>query len=467
MTGQDPLGRYPERDGIWYCVAKDEREIATVVYKKMFKPGAFRMIRDLKTNAWRVFHPRNLEDAARAKDARPAPPLVPHRFVKEIAWGSKKEDVVRLIKLTNGWQIHFFAGGAKPPRGVAIDGAWFDEEVPDKGWYTEVAARLVDKSGHFFWSATPQDGTDQLYALHERAEEEWTKSEKEAHIAEFHFLLRDNLFMTPQQIDDFIEKLPEEERRVRVEGEFLIRGALMFPEYRETKHTVAPFNIPGDWTRYVAIDPGWQICAALFLAVPPADHALDGQCFLYDELYLPNCDTETFGQAMRHRCQGQNIQTFLIDGHEARKHNSEGRTTEDLYEDALRHHGVESVATGHGFEYGSDDPEADCHAIRNWIRGDRPKLQVFPKSSMPNFHWEVTHWKRKKRNGVYLDEPESRNRVHLMACLRYLVQHDPQWVRAKAMPARTNLILEYLRKKRERNDGDKGRPLVVLGPAGS
>jgi hypothetical protein len=38
-TKQNPHGKYPVRDGVWFCVRKDERHVGEVMYRKLFRPA--------------------------------------------------------------------------------------------------------------------------------------------------------------------------------------------------------------------------------------------------------------------------------------------------------------------------------------------------------------------------------------------------------------------------------------------
>ena len=57
VTGQDQFDRYPKRDGVCYVVGFDGRHLADPMWKKLARAGAFRIIRDLGTKAWRTFKP--------------------------------------------------------------------------------------------------------------------------------------------------------------------------------------------------------------------------------------------------------------------------------------------------------------------------------------------------------------------------------------------------------------------------
>ena len=120
MTGQDPHGKYPKKNGTAFLVGKDLKHVGKVLYDKLFVPGAFKVIRDKATGRWRAFRPWIPDDAAREEEARRAPSLIPQRLIAEIAWENKKENVPSIVRLSNGWNLHFFSSLGKPPQGSPI-----------------------------------------------------------------------------------------------------------------------------------------------------------------------------------------------------------------------------------------------------------------------------------------------------------------------------------------------------------
>jgi hypothetical protein len=468
VTGQDPFHQTPKENGICYVVGKDGREVGQVLWRKLGRAGAFKIIRDLETKEWRTFRPNDPADMARKDEIKPAPPLIPPRFIREISWENKKENLPKIVYLTTGWEIHFFTSQGLPPQGADIDMAAFDEEIIQSSWYAEISARLVDRNGLFIWSATPQAATIQLFDLHERAEKEMLLNPTNPAIEEFHITIDENEYLTRQQKDDFAAKLSEEEYHVRYKGQFALTHLNVFPEYSKVLHGVDYFQIPVEWTRYLAIDPGRQVCAVLFMAIPPEDHGDYG--YIYDELYIQNCDAELFGERMEVKCQGQQFQAFIIDGQEARKGDTgSGRTIEEQYCEALRKRKIASVATGSGFEWGGSDVRSGIEAIRLWLRvreDGTAKLRVM-QSRVPNFVDEIKHYRYKRiaikgQRSIVTDKPEDRGRVHQMANLRYLIQSYPMYVAPKGGIAKKSPIIELLKKRRDKDR--ENRPLVMLGP---
>lgn len=478
-VAQIVLGRGPERmpkeNGVCYILGKDGREVASVLYKKLFRAGAFKIIRDAKTGEWRSFNPILPEDMARRNQTKPAPPLIPPRYVKEVAWESRKERLPKLITLTNGWELHFFSSNATAPHGADIHLAWFDEEILDPSWYPEVAARLVDHNGLFIWSATPQAGTDLLYELHERAELEEIKPRNERRIEEFVAQLDDNVHMTSEQKEDFIAKLSPEELAVRVRGEFALRQSQVYPEFGLSEFEVDYFDIPLSWTRFVAIDPGRQRCGAIFCACPPHEQKgpddLDAWyygdfVYFYDEIYIEQCSAELFGEAMGRKCFGQDFEAFIIDHQESRKfETASGKQIEQIYSDKLDKFNVSCRRTGHGFTWGSPNLKAGVESFRDWLRvGDQgPKLRLLA-GRVPNFVWEMKRYKYKRDpQGRVTDETDERRHTHLIACARYLSQDNVMYIAPEKRKPRPGGVWLYAQKLKK---GDNEGKTLHLGPKG-
>lgn len=315
--------------------------------------------------------------------------------------------------------------------GTISSNCWFDEEIKDRDWYPEMMARIMTRGGRFVWSATPQAGTEQLYKLHERAEMEAFK--KAPKIEEFLLLLDENPHVAEESKRDFAARLSEDEYRVRYEGEFVYLSFKVFPEFKVDLYASEPFSIPPSWTRYMIVDPGRQVCACLFMAVPPPEEG--DHVYLYDELYLKHCSAELFAKSVAEKVAEQTFQAFIIDHRGGRQTDAgSGRTIEDQYSDALGRKKVKSVATGTGFIWGSDDKKAGVEACRDWMRirdDGTAKLRLF-QDRVPNFLAEIKRFRYKKDpEGRVTDEPEDRGEVHAMACFRYAALYKPSYVKPK------------------------------------
>lgn len=465
VTGNDPYGKYPLRDGRCYCIGRDGRHLGAVMWRKLGRAGAFHIIRDTETGLWRAFRPWLPSDNARRSEAKPSPPLIPPRFIKKISWDKKAEGCPSMVTLTTGWEISFISSNADPSKGTDIDLAWFDEELEHEDWYAETSARLVDRCGRFVWSATPQTGTEALYNLHERAHLQ--RDCQRPSIAEFFVKLDENPHVLEEQKRLLAEKcVSEEDYRVRIGGEWAIHSYKIYPEYTRIIHQVKAFDIPRNWTRYVAVDPGRQVCACLFLSVPkPGTRDFPGKYYLYDELYIRDCNADMFGRAMRDKCFDQDIQSFIIDGNMGRHTEvASGKTVEDQYSEALKRYNVRSYETGTGFVYGSDAVEAGILACRELLRRNEdgvPAVLVF--DSLTAFDKEIRMYHNRRVAGKITDKPDAKSANHLMDAFRYLALYEPRYIE-RPVKHRPSYAVRMLREKQERQAVKDGRTSFRLGP---
>ncbi len=466
VTGQDPYGKYPRRDGLAYAVGLDLMHVGQVLFRKLVRPGAFRLIKDPATGRWRAWRPWSPDEYLLKAQTRPAPPLIPARFIESIAWEEKGKGIPKQMKFTTGWELNFFSSKAKPPQGMALDICTFDEEIEDGEWYAEMAARLLDKSGRFWWSATPQAGNEQLLLLSERAA-------AERHVAdpvtvETVLLLDENPFIDTAEKKKLARVLTDDDAAVRIGGEFAASRWKVYPEFTPSVHLLDIPDVPQSWTRYAAIDPGRQVCAVLFGAVPPPGHPeFDFDLLLYDELYIREASAATFGERMMQKCEGQQFEAFAIDMHMGRQHEmGSGLQVQKQYSQALKQRGVLSRKTKHGFVAGLDDVEAGVELCRDYLRlsprTGKPRVMV-RKGALPNFQEEIKRYRYKRLGRVVTDKPEDRGNVHLMAGFRYIVGMKPRHVAYKAQPLPSPAYQQFLAKQRRMREALGGT--ITLGPS--
>ncbi len=467
LTGQDPYHKYPEKDGRCVFVCSNEDAIGQVIFRKLFRPGAFKIIKDSLTNKWRPYRPNDPADKARVSEIRLAPPLVPERMITTISWVVKSEGIPSMIKLSNGWEISFYSSHASPPAGTDLDLVVFDEEIEVEAWYGEMAARLVDRGGKFVWGATPQAGTMRLYALHERAEDDqkYCLPGQKRKIVEFKCLMADNPYMSEQDKRDFEAMVPEEEKLYRVHGDFIITTYRVYDEWEPLVHLIDPFVIPADWTHYLSVDPGFQVCAVLFAAVPQPDHPrFSDQVIFYDELYIRQCNAWLFGETLAPKVVGRFFQAFVIDMRGGRITDiGSGKPPWLQYASELEARGIRSAQTGSNFLKSSDNKEAGVMAFKGWLepRGGKPKVQVF--TTMAKFQDEIKNYHNAKKKGELVDKPLERNN-HLMDNARYLAMHGCPYVAPPAgfLTRGSAAYQAFLKSlKKDRNKGRQGGGITL------
>ena len=476
VTGQDPHDKYPAENGKCILVGKDLQHCSKVFYEKLFKPGAFKVIRDLETGDWRSYRPNDPDDQARSDQARKAPPLIPKRFYdfNKIAWENKKDEIPKTIRLKNGWSMHFFSSLGAPPQGWDVDLVAFDEEIEHPLWYPEMSARLLDrrqkntttgkvKSGKFVWSATPQAGTQQLYDLKCRGDEERLANEELPEderketlgIQVFEFGMLDNPWVNDEAKREFIAKFADnqDEVNVRVHGQFALLGTRVYSDFMpKGVHGVDSFQVPEDWTSYAIIDPGRQVCAVLFVAIPPPSSEWAGRKLVYDELYIKRCDAKKFAKEFVQRVNGRPIEFGVIDHRAGRiTEIGSGKTHEEQYSAALKAEGFKFEKGGTNFVWSSDDVKAGLEAVRTAMHIVDGKTElVVMRDKCKNLLWEMERYSyRKLPNGVVTDEPIKLN-DHACDCLRYAFMAQLKYVKPRKRKATKGYTTVYLEQKAER-----------------
>lgn len=471
VLGRDPYNKYPKENGRAFLVGKNGKHLGQVMYRKLFRRGAFDIIKNNKTGLFEVYQPWRPEHLANKKLAKWAPPLIPASYIAEggISWEKRGEQIPSLVRMKNGWEISFFTALGECQQGSDIDLAWMDEEIPNPEWYVELSARLIRRGGKFIWSATPQAGSEQLFDLHKAAEEQ--KSWEKPITEEYFFSLRDNPYISKKDKDLFATKLQnEEDYRVRVLGEFAIVSFRVFPEFDSYIHGCDPFHVPNNWTRYMVVDPGRQVCAVLFAAVPPPSEERAGHVYLYDQLYIKRCSAMKFATGVMHKSRDQQFYAYIIDAHEGRKaQTGSGITIETAYSEALAKEKLSSQTTGNGFVWGSDDREGGVEAIRKMLEisnKGKPVLQVM-REKLTDLEWELERYRyarKRTANGYILtDVPEKKN-DHLIDCLRYLAVYEPDW-HAPLKPKRPeSWPRKQMRLKKEKALAGSAGNTISLGP---
>ena len=428
-TGQDPYGKYPKENGNLVIIGRNWPHVGLVVYPMLFKAGAFKIIRDEATKQWRAFRP-GVDDIAKAK---PAPPLIPPRMVKDMSWVLKNAGYLNKVELTNGWTINCFSSEGEPPQGFQADLVHIDEDISNEAWVGEMQARLADRKGRFVWSAMPHSKNDALLGLCERAEREVENGNPAPLIKKFTLRFLDNKHIDSEEKRKNIERwsaLGVDEVRMRAEGEFTTESTLMYPSFSQAVHILSRDElqggrVPDNWTRYVAIDPGHAVMCSLFAAVPPDEKFL----LIYDELYIRNCNALIWGEQFEQKCVGQNFRAFIMDMHGgALRDLGSGRLPHELYTEEMKKRKIKTQATGYSFLPGSDDIPARTALVRQMLhtRGDGTTRLKILQGACPNLLREINRYRKKTTtvNGqVFVtDEPHTRGDVH--ACQRFDDQTD-------------------------------------------
>lgn len=474
VTGQDPYKKYPEKDGILVIIGKDWKHIGLTVYPLLFRPGAFKIIKDEATGEWRAFNPAT--DEHRRWESRPAPPLIPKRLVKSMSWVLKSAQYIQSCVLHTGWTIYFFSSEGDPVQGFSADRVHVDEDINNENWVPEMQGRIVDRRGRFVWSAMPHSTNNALIGLKERADEQEALYGEESTIRCFKLRFLDNPFLPEAEKQKSIARwaaIGPDVLRQRAEGDFITDSVLMYPNFDMSIHgydrsQLENGMVPNEWTRYAIIDPGHSVTAVLFAAVPPDENTV----LIYDQLYLRQCNASVFGEEFEKKVRDQHFHAFIIDAHGARIRDiGSGRLPSEQYTEQLASRNVRSQVTGSSFLAGCDDIPARAEATRVSMhiraKTGTPLLRVLHQSC-PDLEREMKRY-RKKVNyvsgvPVVTDQPNTRGECHLVQCLEYLCAYRPKYHKPPPKQEAEPWWVKWLEKRKKRL-GEQEGSYVNLGPS--
>lgn len=423
---------FPAKGGSILVVGKDWDHIADPMWKKLVWPGQFPIIRDRDTGQWRCVRldPENAEqldpdDQMRKGEWKPGPPFLPLEEI-EIAWEKAREDKPKFIRhKKSGWEMRFHSSEGRERKGVARHIVWFDEEILREQWIAEALARLVDYDGSLIWSFTPEGSTPTAYEFHKKAQSGDPETQ------EFAFHIYNNPFLPAKAKQKFYDSLTPEERRVKWHGEYAITSRRVYPHfYPETEHGVANFEIPNDWMRLFAVDPGQQTCAVLYCAVPPhpdenenrqlAPHTQRWpELHFYKEDYIQGADAAKYGRAVEVSTKGSVWEVAIVDWNYAQqKFMTSGRPLAAHMEDEHKNRNIYTRLSGNGYFHGSMDVDGRTDSAKNLLNASG--LVKLHRGCLPNLCREMDSEYYAKDNP---DKRILRSYGHLVFCFEVVADY--------------------------------------------
>jgi phage terminase large subunit-like protein len=193
---------------------------------------------------------------------------LPKKEIKDfVIRHGRKDDpensIIDKIILTNGETIGFKTceQGRESFQGTSQGWIWFDEEPPED-IYKECWMRIIDTKGSMWFTMTPLKGLTWVYNiiyLNEREDPE---------IEYWMMEWEDNPWLDKAEIERMVSNMSEEEREARQFGRFTSLCGFAFPELRKEIHIAAVNStVPGWYKRYVSLDYGLDMLAALWYYV--------------------------------------------------------------------------------------------------------------------------------------------------------------------------------------------------------
>lgn len=360
--------------------------------------------------------------------------IIPEWLIEKVGPKVSGYEIPQFIRLRLGGIIYFFsAEGRESARqnlqAAECDLVAIDEEVGQEAW-NELMARRLSQGGRVIVSATLIRSELWLLDLEDKAE-----NSPGSGVDLFRFSTyraRDAGHVSASVVKEMEVLLSEEERDVRLRGKSRRSEGLVYPEFGR-EHIVEPHEIPSDWTRYMAIDPGFRCLAVLWAAIGP-----DGRYEIYREGYFISAKWREVADFIYH-AEGwtQDAET----GEWVRGQNAE------------RIHGRYMDPAGFGCHEGGQlklgqllaQPPYKISCVpaqndvlagievcrRSLLKGLEgiPRMRVF--RTCPNFIREIRRYRLKGDSGdgkmdAAPDRPVKRD-DHVMDCWRYLELTGMQW----------------------------------------
>jgi phage terminase large subunit-like protein len=108
----------------------------------------------------------------------------------------------------------------------------YDEEPP-KAIYTECQARLIDTKGDSWLTLTPIIGMEWVEQLYDA-----NVAIEDGKIGVIQVDIHENPYLDPEAVAEFLEGLPDDERKVRERGQFVRMGGRVYKEFERGRHVI-------------------------------------------------------------------------------------------------------------------------------------------------------------------------------------------------------------------------------------
>jgi len=430
---------------IW-LIAHDWNRIGQTMYRLLFKPDPFRMVRDRNTGEWRARNPA-VEPLGKTKAA---PPFIKLTDIVDgydgISWENKKDCQVKAFTLIHDeTRVEFFASTGATPMGDPAHYIWMDEALHDENWCSELRVRLIDHEGFMLWTSWPDtEPSDEMSAIEDRAKEQHGKQDQSS----FYFVLDGDL--NPYTKNKTREKvqatMDHDTLMARAHGIMNKDRWRMYPRFNKYVHRAygpdatdddllaktlrASGSVPANWTRYLILDPGTVHPAILFVAVPPPEFG--DYIVPYDELSPSDTSAEPLARLAAAKAgvtkthPGDVFEEFIADMRACRQTPlGFAGTIGQNYEKEFAKAGLRSRRHGSRFTPGSDDVDVRIALLQgamNLRANGKPRLRIFGCEELIK---QLEKYRRKKDpNKKPMDKPAEHQTIDLAVALEYFVSRD-------------------------------------------
>ena len=167
-----------------------------------------------------------------------------------------------------------------------------------------------------------------------------------------------------------LENLPARERKALLEGDWDLQEGRYFSEFTRDIHVVKAFEIPAHWKRWLTVDYGLDMFAALWIAQAP-----DGHSYVYREVYQSGLILSEAAEQIERAERGERVDMRLAPPDLFHRRQETGRSAAEIWQDK-----------GLYFEASGNERVNGWYAVKELLRpvpdgqgGMTARLQIFPQ----------------------------------------------------------------------------------------
>ena len=193
----------------------------------------------------------------------------------------------------------------------------------------------------------------------------YKESEREQDYTFIRSGIYDNEFLLKNSPDYVrtLENLPEKRKQAMLYGNWDIYEGQYFDEFDRSVHVVRPFEIPKEYLRFVSIDYGLDMLAALWIA---SDRF--GRAFVYREVYEKNLIVSKAAEIILKMSAGEKINMYFAPPDLFNRRQESGKSVVDIF----RQFGL--------IFYKTDNSRVNgWYELKEWLsrEGGGPRLKIF------------------------------------------------------------------------------------------
>lgn len=335
-------------------------------------------------------------------------------------WSTAYDTQERTLHFENGSFVEFMSYDQDVDKfaGTSRHFIHFDEEPP-QDIYIECVARLVDTAGSWWMTLTPVMGMQWMY------DDIYIpgKNNPTSKISVIEVEMYENPHLGREEIEEFLESLPSEDRDARVKGKFTRRGGVIFKDWDAKKHVIDDFILPETGGEiYKSLDHGFNNPTAwLWHYVSP-----DGVVVTFDEHYESEMIVEEHAAQVKLMDQMHKRMTTIsvADPATAQRNGITGDSIQAQY-----------AINGINIMMGNNDVIAGINKMNSYLRRDRWYVTRNCENlirEMARYRWKTWANKKSERDNNMYDVPHKKD-DHAIDSARYFFMLMPDLTPSKKL----------------------------------